>query len=276
MEGLRGAAARHALMLTCAVAAAALATPQPACAQTLPEGVSLPSTTAFQRGLALLRAQRWVEAVPELEEAVRQEATPIRWYNLALAYRGAAQAAAACDAFYRYLASPEAGASEARLAAVREEVASLLQSVATVRLTVDPEGAALRVDRRASPTVAGELLLDPGMHVLELEAPSCEPLRRELSVRAGEIHSLELRLRPTPPPQLPPPPHAAIAASPATALARDVFAAPEMPGRRRRWVLPVAVAGSVVVIAGVVVAVLLATRPVDDPTMGSWTTVRDP
>ena len=213
--------------------------------------------------------------MPFFEEALREQSAPIRWYNLALAYRGAGRSAAACGAFERYLAAPEAGADEARLAAVRDEVATLLRSVARVRLTVTPEFASVRVDGREATTIAGDMRLDPGTHVLELEAPSWEPLRREVSVRAGETHAIELQLRPA---TLPPAPRAAVAPpviAPVVPV-RDVLAAPERPQPRRGWVLPVALTGGAMVVAGVVVAVLFATRPQADPTAGSWTTVREP
>jgi hypothetical protein len=242
-------------------------------AEAQPRTAAVEGRDAFQRGLNLLRAERWLEAVPELEEAVRAEATPIRWYNLALAYRGAARAAAACDAFDRYLEQPEAGASEARLAAVRVEREALLGVVARVRLRVTPSSAALRVDGREAARVPAELRLDPGVHALEFTAPGHEPRRHELTLRSGGEVTLEFFLLPLPSP--PPVTLAAVPSPPASLFAPPRHSPPAATTPRRGWVLPVAIAGGVVAVTAIIIGVLFATRGIADPTVGDWDTVRE-
>lgn len=77
--------------------------------------------TAFSEGVALLRRERFVEAMAHLDEVVRLDPTPTAWFDLALAYRGAVRIAATVTAFERYLAAPEPDAPRARLRAIREE-----------------------------------------------------------------------------------------------------------------------------------------------------------
>lgn len=159
---------------------------------------------AFIDGVAALRAQRFVEAMPLLEDAVRIDPTPTGRFNLALAYRGAGRIAAAIATFERYLEAPEVGVPEARLRAIRDELPMLLRSVARLRIDVSPPSATLRVDGRETALVHGELRIDPGTHVLELDAADHAPARREITAQAGMTMMLELRLQPralaTPPP----------------------------------------------------------------------------
>ena len=133
--------------------------------------------------------------MPHLEESLRLEPTPLAWFNLALAYRGARRVVAAIDAFERYLAAPEPAAPEVRLTAIRGEVSGLLRSVARLRLSVTPAAAAVRVDGRDVAASDGEVRVDPGTHALSVEAAGFEPMRREVSLQAGATVVLELQLR---------------------------------------------------------------------------------
>lgn len=184
-----------------ALGVATLAQAGPADAQPAPTTTTTrgPGRDALDRGLALLRQQRWVEAMPHLEESVRLESTPLGWFNLALAYRGAGRIAAAVQAFERYLAAPEADAPAARLTAIRGEVSGLLRSVARLQLTLTPATATVQVDGRQAAMSAGELRVDPGTHALAFEAAGFEPLRREVNLQAGATMVLELQLRPSAP-----------------------------------------------------------------------------
>ena len=244
-----------------------------------------PSTTisrdALERGLALLRAQRWAEAIPHLEEAVRLGPTPQRQYNLALAYRGAGRMAAAVRAFEQYLAAPEEGASADRLAAVREECAVLLGLVARLRVTTLPPAATVFVDGNRAVPVDGEIRVDPGTHALAFDAPGHALQRREVTLRAGEPLALEVTLRPAEPlleASVPaPPPRVLQSITPAS---RETVARPR-PSRAstsgsRGWVLPVALGSVALVVAGVVIAVLTVGRDVAPPIPGNWATVIAP
>ncbi len=155
-----------------------------------------PGRDSLDRGLALLRQQRWVEAMPHLEESVRLEPTPLGWFNLGLAYRGAGRFSAAINAFERYLVAPESDAPPARLSALRAELPNLLRSVARMQVTVAPASATIRLDGRTALMTGGELRLDPGTHSLEFDAPGHEPVRREVNLQAGATTMLDLQLHP--------------------------------------------------------------------------------
>lgn len=170
-------------------------------AQPVPQAAATrgPGRDALDRGLVLLRQQRWIEALPHLEESVRLESTPLGWFNLALACRGAGRVAAAVQAFERYLSAPEPDAPAARLTAIRGEVTGLLRSVGRLQVSVTPANATIRVDGRDTTMAGGELRVDPGTHAIAFEAPGYEALRREVSLQAGATLVLELQLRPLTP-----------------------------------------------------------------------------
>lgn len=134
--------------------------------------------------------------MPLLEEALRLDPTPTVWFDLALAYRGAGRIAAAVTAFERYLTTPEADAPEARLRAIRDELPTLLRSVARLRLAITPADAVVRVDGREALRAGDEIRVDPGTHVLDVEAPNHQATRREITPQAGMTMMLEMHLQP--------------------------------------------------------------------------------
>lgn len=175
----------------------------------------------LDEGIALLRQNRYGEAVLRLEAAARGE-HPLAWYNLGLAYRGAGRPSQAIAAFERYLARPDANASPARLALIRAELPSLRRAMVSVQVRTTPPGAALQVDGRPQSTGDGAVWLDPGAHVLEWSAPGFQTQRRELSLQPGATAVLEIVLGPAEPPAAPP----AVAVAPRVEPAHLLIDAP--------------------------------------------------
>src|SRR5262249_45209676 len=68
--------------------------------------------------------------------------------------------------------------------------------VARVKLAVEPESAAGRVEGRvATRDGEGRLLLNPGSHALSAQAPGLESIERALEAQSGDELQLELVLR---------------------------------------------------------------------------------
>jgi hypothetical protein len=186
---------------------------------------------------------------------------------------------------------------------MRDAIAEMARSVVRVTVVVRPAGARLRVDRR--PLEPGVLTLDPGHHVFELDADRHQALRRELDAEPGSAHALDLALAPvvttgrvsiTPVPAraavsvdgvargtgpveltLEGGEHAVEVTAPShTPLRRTVTVAAGgvvhvdatlTPSRARpAWLLPVVIAGSLLLAGGIATAVVLATRN-DDPSI---------
>ncbi len=239
-----------------------------------------PGRDALDRGIALLLQRRWVEALPHLEESTLLEPSPLGWFNLGLAYRGAGRIAAAVSAFERYIASPEPDAPPARLTALRAELPNLSRSIARLRVHVTPAGATIRVDGRPATMSGSEIRVDPGTHAIEFHLAGHESASREVNPTAGALVVLEIQLRPMV--QAPTPVITAVPAvgpviqpSSPSAVVRVGPDARQASGRRG-WVLPVALLGGAAVAAAVILGVVVATSGTAPPMNGSWDTVREP
>lgn len=286
----------RALLLAALLAApTALAQPAP-----LPPLATLQET--FNRGVEAERTGRHAEACALFEEVLRHHDEPLVRVNLAISYRAVGRYVDAIAQLRRYLAAPLPDERPEQLAQMRDAIAEMERSVVRVTVTVRPAGARLRVDRHA--VEAGALTLDPGHHVFELDADRHQPLRRELHAEPGSAHTLDLTLAPvvttgrvsiTPVPatasvSIDGAPRGAgpievtleggqhtveVTAPSHTALRRAVTVtaggvvhvdATLTPARRPAWLVPVVIAGSVLVVGGIAAAVVLATRN-DDPTL---------
>jgi hypothetical protein len=159
---------------------------------------------AFERGVAALEAQRYVDALASFEESYRLRPSPIALYNIAVSLRGLGRIRDAAVTFERYLSAPERGLDRARLHSIRSEIDELRRQVVTLRLTAQPRDATLLVDGRplqssqsqaaaADPgSVSAEL--DPGRHVIEVSAEGYRTSRREVELRSGATVVLDVTL----------------------------------------------------------------------------------
>lgn len=270
----------------------------------------------YDLGLRHLAENRYHDAAVALERSNRLRPLPVVTYNLALAYRGMGRYVAAIEGFEQYLRHPDAGAPPERLAAMQEELTDLRRQLVHVTVHVLPREATLTLDGRAMGTLPpGETLtLDPGTHTFEWSAPDHRPERREMPGEAGAMRSFDLRLEPMRDGRLSVEPTPATATvlidgRPFGAGARELTMPPGehwvelsapgyLPVRRSvhvggtgiarltialdreptpRWILPTAIAGGVVAVAGAIVTAVLLSRPtIPDPQHGSWGDVHEP
>jgi hypothetical protein len=250
----------------------------------------------FDRGVEAERAGRHADACALFEEVLRHHDEPLVRVNLAISYRAVGRYADAIAQLERYLAAPLSTEGPAQLRQMREAIAEMSRRLAHLTLRVRPEGATVRVDRR--PLRGETIALDPGEHVVEASATGHHPQRRELRLEPGRDDVVELTLAPvettgrvvvTPDPQgasvsvdgarrgagaldltLPAGDHLVEVTAPSRApLRRSVTVTPggvvhvdaTLTSSRPGWVVPVIVAGSVVVVGAAVALVLALTRP---------------
>lgn len=286
-------------------------TPAPVAADVVAAGGGNPAAaSAFQRGLDALDQQRFAEAYQLLNESVALEATPRSVYNLGLAARGAGHYLAAVDALERYLASPEPSADAARIAAVRETVATLRSSLA--HLFVDaPVGSVARLDGQTLAALPQGLAIDPGDHLLEVAADGYHDVRRSLAIGAGATERVQVDLRPVEEARLAVetiPENAAVLIDGVDAgrgrverrlnagthlvevrapdhqpfrqtvrlgtqgLTRLPVTLVGVPRASHGWVLPTALAGGVLAVTGAVLLTVWLTRGTAAPESGTWAT----
>ncbi len=199
----------------------------------------------FERGLTLANDGRDAEAAETFERSyglVPRASTALNWAIVLQRLGKGRSALRALDAFD----AQREGASErdvADAAALRARVARLL---ATLTLRVAPEAARVEIDGReeAAEGVERILALDPGPHVIRVEADGHVPRRLELTVAAGEELSERVELEAIAPEQV--------------ATAHAELSPRELRVRRVRR--GVAVAAAVAAIA-IVAIVVFATRP---------------
>ena len=182
----------HVLFVVCSVAAA------PAAAQN-----SVPGSDAVSRGTYALEHQQYEAAVRELQTAYGQDPQAITLYDLAVAYRGAGRIADAVRAFETYLRSPEPNADPARLRAIAQVVAQLREHSAAIAVRTVPVGAEITLDGRNGVDPSRDVLIDPGVHTVEVHAAGFVPVRRTVSIGAAEHRVIDVALVPAsaaPPP----------------------------------------------------------------------------
>lgn len=181
---------RSALLVT-AFCAAPLATSVAAGAS-----ASDPTSAAqlFQEALRDYDRGDLAAAIAKLEQAQAAAPRATVLYNLALILEAAGRRADACNRFEQYLATPEAGGDAERQESVRAKVASLRQSLASLRIETSP-AASIRIDGR-DVEPASELLVEPGVHELRATVDGFEPARLELRAVAGETQRVLVQLKP--------------------------------------------------------------------------------
>jgi hypothetical protein len=148
----------------------------------------------FAMGLRLFQERNYAGALAEFEEAYRQKPTPSSLQNMALSQRALFRYAEAIDTLERMLRVHGDAVDPQDRKAALEAIAEMQAMVATVRITVEPPEATVRVDGRP---VEGkgtrEVRLNVGEHWVEAEAPRYRPYAQAVSF-AGGPRSLVIRL----------------------------------------------------------------------------------
>jgi len=239
-----------------------------AAAQRAPDALARDEARArFERGVAFIQAERWADAITELQRAREIRATPAVLYNLGLAYRAVGRNRDVTATFAEFLRGATPATSPELVARARAYQSEAAAGVARLDLQVEPPTARVIVDGTLSLTRLG-VALDPGRHVVVAEAPGYASQTRAIDLRRGARLLLTLRLTPV---------------SSGAAPAATVHPAPPLlavaPERREEgssvlqspW-LWVAVG---VVAAGAGVATYFALREETAPVQGTFGTVTD-
>lgn len=265
----------------------------------------------FTRAGTLYEDRQYGAAAPLFEQLAERCPSPRLLFYLGAAWRASGRVQSAIAVWERYLGM---GGVE-RAEAVRRDLTELRQSLVELELTVSPPEASVTIDGRLYPAHSTALRLDPIEHVIEVSAPHHVSHRQVIPAQRGGRVTLtvELRLaertgRLTVASSVS---AAQISINGAFAgvgrVTRDLtpgnfhlrVEAPEYElwrrtvtvergarlrvdavlarPPRRVWVLPVVVAGAVLVVTGVVLAVAWFTRGTEPPlTVGMEPPVRLP
>ena len=273
-------------LLGCALATLTVAV-RPAVAGTASSDADDAAAEAmFQRGLADLLAGRYDAACPALAESLRIARGAGTLFTLAECERLRGRWASAAARYDEYLqAFAELTPAEQRRQRQRPRIARqqrarlepLIPRLSIVLPDGVPDGATVVLDGATLPApaegAAATTTIDPGQHVVRLEAPGrAAGVEQELTIAAGESRRLELAMPPPLPPPLPPPPPVftlpmpvtpAAVTPPIRASTPAPAAAPDQRLRTRRaWGVALAATGVALAAAGGA-ALYIAKRKVD-------------
>jgi tetratricopeptide (TPR) repeat protein len=195
-----------------AAPAATAAPPSPASnpAPSAPEKAAKPDPTpeqrdgaraAYGRGQALFTEGKYVEAKSAFAEAYAAVPNPIVLLGSAECALRLGLLEDAYGLLQDYLSKrPDAPDR----ASVEQKLADLLAMQATVVITSQPAGAAIKLDGQDTGKVTpAELQLVRGEHTLEFSREGYQKASDTLTARIGARHELDVALQPTPPPRPP-------------------------------------------------------------------------
>lgn len=155
------------------------------------------SRAAFERGVALVEQERWVEALGSFDESLRLYPTQTALFNRALCLALLGRPVEALRDLEEHRRRYGDTVDEERRAQVEEELARIRQRVGWIEVQVQgAETAVVLLDGQevGQTPLAEPLMADPGRHELTVRAPDMPPMTRTVTVDAGEVEPVVLQL----------------------------------------------------------------------------------
>lgn len=182
----------------------------------------------FDEGLKLMDAGRYPEACPKFVESQRLDPGGGTLLNIALCHEKEGRLATATLDYDEAIAQAVKDKRSDRETFARTRLRQIAPMVPHIAVTLGkgvPEGASVRIDDTPVPAAAlgVPLPFNAGKHVVTATAPGRGTFKQEVTVRDGDVRSVEVLALPAGvdgPPALPPP---APAAGPALALGGSTY-----------------------------------------------------
>ncbi|APR86720.1 hypothetical protein A7982_12069 [Minicystis rosea] len=172
------------------------AAPVPALAQSSKENAQA-AQKLFDEALALMKAGKYAEACPRLQQSQKLDPGMGTKYRLAECYESAGLAGSAWQLFTEVAADAKAAGRTDREAQSRQKVSALQAKVPWMTLTIPAATAGLaglEVKRDGEPVAAADfnrkVPVDPGAHTITVTATGKKPFQQ--SVRALEGGTVEV------------------------------------------------------------------------------------
>jgi hypothetical protein len=187
----------------------------------------------FQQGVRAAQESRWPDAIQELEAARAIRANAAVHFNLGLAYRAVGRNHDAIASFEEFLRVAGPRVPPARGREARGYVQTLRAGIAQLLIAVTPADAAVAVDGTRVASLDAPHRVDPGRHVVVVDALGFRTASRVVAVRPGARERLSVQLE-----RLPEngrivvesdPPHATVAVD-GQAIGRGVVERIALPG----------------------------------------------
>jgi hypothetical protein len=149
-------------------------------------------------GIALFKEKKYEEALKELELAYKLGKKPGALRLMAETQRQLQRYADAYASYEALLANHEGDLTPTEISDVQLTMGALELLTGTARVESDESDAKVTVDGRDLGTtpLAGPVRLDPGTHTFKASKEGREPLQREVTVKAQQTATVDLRWKP--------------------------------------------------------------------------------
>lgn len=157
-----------------------------------------PPPDPAQRARDLYAAEDFEAARAEFERLRDELPDEALWLDVARCLSRLDRPIEAIEAFEKYFAAHAAALDAAARQALDEEIDAEFARIGQLALTVNVEGAEVRIDGRpvGFTPLGARLRLPPGSHVVEVFHPRCADERREVDLAAGQAATIEIATRP--------------------------------------------------------------------------------
>jgi len=145
----------------------------------------------YQDGTKAFAAKRYSEAALHFEAAASFKANAVALYTAALAWDLASRPERAADAYTRALEVSGLDAKQTTVA--KDRVAALEKSLGTVVVTAPEPTWKVQLDTLTEVGTPARLHASPGVHTLSVRMPNKPIERRDVSLEAGRVTTLELK-----------------------------------------------------------------------------------
>ncbi len=189
---------RYGRFIAVPTVALALLVGRPSVAQTPPASAAAEAGTHFHRGVELYKDADFAGAVVEFKRAYDLAPNWRVLYDLGQAYYQLAHYAQALQAFDAYLAQGGTHIPSARKTAVEREREELASRVARVEITVNADGADIRIDDESAGTspLKSSVLVSVGHRKITISKEGRAPIERFVDVAAGDLQKLSFDFPP--------------------------------------------------------------------------------
>jgi hypothetical protein len=185
----------HVLRAACgaALVCASVAASSPARAEPRPQAplhdtLTGPAKAAYESATILVNNGDYAGALAKYEQAYAASRDPRLLFNMAVCARSLRAYARMRGLLLRYRKEAAATMSDEDRGEVEAALAAIRGLVASVKLTVNEDGAAVAVDGESAGTtpLGGDLVLDLGKHVVSVKKPGFDPVERPLEISGGD------------------------------------------------------------------------------------------
>ncbi|MDB4935755.1 MAG: hypothetical protein JWP87_2727 [Labilithrix sp.] len=162
-------------------------------AQDAPTDVAAEARQQYQQGTQAFQQKRYQEAALHFEAAASFRTSSVALYTAGLAWDLASKPERAADAYARAL--EVGGLDPKQNGLAKDRVAQLETTLGTVAVAA-PEGWRVQLDTFTEVPTPARLHAGAGVHALSVRAPGKPIERRDVTLQAGKVVTLELKDEP--------------------------------------------------------------------------------